>query len=68
MVWPDICSVVYGVNLTQSFKATPKTNGNQGKDLVFAYNHGSLLNLSSCIWKTKPTTCKAEVSQQAWAS
>lgn len=68
MDWPDICNVAYGVNLIQSFKTTPKTDGNQDKDLVFICNQGSLLNISSCTGKTKPTTCKAEVSQQAWAS
>lgn len=65
MDWPDICDSAYGVNPMQSFKATPKTDGDQDKDLGFVFNQGSQLNLSSCILKTKPTACKAEVSQQA---
>jgi hypothetical protein len=49
MGWPDIYNVVYGVNLIQSFKATPKTDRNQGKELEFVFNQESLLNISNQI-------------------
>lgn len=68
MDWPDICDLVYGVNPMQSFKATPKTDGDPGRDLAFVFSQGSQLNSSSCTLKTKPTACKAEVSQPACAS
>lgn len=37
---PDICDLAYGVNPMQSFKATPKTDGDQGKDLAFVFSQG----------------------------
>lgn len=49
MGWPVIYNVVYGVNLIQPFKTTPKTDGNQSKELEFVFNHESLLNISNRI-------------------